>query len=137
LLLRTVHIAAMAFVLGGIGFHVPARAYAVPMAITIASGILLFAVDLARSGVFVYVAAGLAVHVKLILLLLGSVFPELRLPFTLAATVVASVASHMSGDLRHYSFFHGRVLEQGPRAKRSGPRDRSGMLAAPPPDEGK
>ena len=121
LLLRTVHIAAMAIVLGGVAFHVPARAFEVPMALTIASGILLFGIDLARSGVFLYLAAGLAVHLKLILLLLGSLFPEARLAFYLAATVVASVGSHMSGPFRHYSLLHGRVLEQGRRTEHAGP----------------
>ncbi len=113
----------MGFVLGGVAFHAPQRALALPMVLTVLSGIFLLAVDVARSGVFLYLAAGLAVHVKVILLVLGSVFPELRLAFYLAATVVASFSSHMSGPLRHYSFFHGRVLEQGPRAERSGPHD--------------
>ena len=121
LLLRTVHIAAMALVLGGIAFRVPERAFAVPIVLTIASGVLLLAVDLARSGVFLYLAAGLAVHLKLVLLLLGNVFPEARLAFYLAATVVASVGSHMSGPLRHYSFVHGRALELGGRTRSSGP----------------
>jgi hypothetical protein len=107
----------MGFVLGGIAFHAPERNLALPVALTVASGILLFAIDLARSGVFAYLAAGLAVHVKLILLLLGSVFPGSRLAFYLAATVVASIGSHMSGPFRHYSFVHGRVLEQGGRKR--------------------
>ena len=115
LLLRTVHIAAMALVLGGVAFRVPERELTVPIVLTVASGTLLLAVDVARSGVFLYLAAGLAVHLKLVLLLLGNVFPEARLAFYLAATVVASVGSHMSGPFRHYSFFHGRALEQSRR----------------------
>ncbi len=121
LLLRTVHIVAMALVLGGVAFRVPEPAFAIPIVLTVASGVLLLAVDLARSGVFLYLAAGFAVHLKLILLLLGNVFPEARLAFYLAATVVASVGSHMSGPFRHYSFVHRRVLEHGGPKRRGGP----------------
>lgn len=123
LLLRTIHIASMALVLGGVAFRAPEATFRVPIVLTIASGILLLAVDVARSGVYLYLAAGLAVHLKLVLLLLGNLFPEARLGLYLAATVVASVGSHMSGPFRHYSFFHGRALELGPRSRRSAPRD--------------
>ena len=123
LLLRTVHIAAMAIVLGGVAFRAPERTFALAIVLTVASGILLLAVDVVRSGVFLYLAAGLAVHLKLVLLLLGNVFPEARLAFYLAATVVASVGSHMSGPPRHYSLVHGRVLEYGGRTPRGGTGD--------------
>ena len=123
LILRTIHIAAMAFVLGGVAFNAPGRSLALPMVLTAVSGILLLAVDVARSGVFLYLAAGLAVHLKVALLLLGVLLPEARLGFTLAATVVASIGSHMSGAFRHYSFFHGRVLEQGGKRRDDGQAD--------------
>jgi len=110
-LLRTIHIAAMAFVLGGIAFQVPDRAFRLPMILTVLSGVLLLAIDVGRSGVFLYQGAGVAVHAKLILLLLGVLVPEARLPFYLAATLIASVGSHMSGRLRHYSFRDRRVLD--------------------------
>jgi hypothetical protein len=101
----------MAFVLGGVAFRAPERDFHLPIVLTVASGVLLLAIDLGRSGVFLYQGAGVAVHAKMILLLLGGLFSEARLPFYVAATVVASVGSHMSGRLRHYSFLHRRVLE--------------------------
>lgn len=109
-LLRTVHVVAMALVLGGLAYGAPEPALAVPVVLTVASGVLLLLVDLAESCVFLYQGAGVATLVKLALVLLGAVYPAGRLPLYLAATVVASVGSHMSGRLRHYSFVHGRVL---------------------------
>lgn len=116
-LLRTVHIAAMAFVLGGAAFDAPERALLLPVVLTVASGVLLLAADLARSCVFLFQGAGVAALVKLGLVLLGVLFPAARVPFYLAATAVASIGTHMSSSLRHYSFVHRRVLgwdDEGP-----------------------
>lgn len=109
--LRSVHVATMALVLGGAAFDAPERTLLLPIVLTVASGVLLLAADLARSCVFLYQGAGVAALVKLALLVLGNVFPGARLPFYLAATVVASVGTHMSGSLRHYSVVHRRVLD--------------------------
>lgn len=109
-LLRTVHVVAMALVLGGLAYGAPEPALAVPVVLTVASGVLLLVVDLAGSCVFLYQGAGVATLLKLALVLLGALVPSVRLPLYVAATVVASVGSHMSGRLRHYSLVHGRVL---------------------------
>jgi hypothetical protein len=110
--LRTVHIAAMGLVLGGVAFGAPEERLRVPMLWTIVSGILLFAIELARSGVFLYQGAGVASIAKLILVGLGYHIPESRLAFYLAATVVGSVGSHMTGSWRHWSFLDRKVLAQ-------------------------
>lgn len=109
-LLRTVHVAAMGLVLGGLAYGAPEAALVAPVVLTVASGALLLAADLAESCVFLYQGAGVLTILKLALVLLGALVPAGRLPLYLAATVVASVGSHMSGRLRHYSFVHRRVL---------------------------
>ena len=110
LALRSVHIAAMALVLGGLAFGVPYENLRLSIVLTVASGVLLLAVDLAKSGVFLYQGAGVASLLKLALLGLGMAFPVARFELYLAATLVASVGSHMSGPWRHYSFLDRRVL---------------------------
>ena len=100
----------MALVLGGVAWHVPEPEMLVLVAVTVASGVLLLAVDLARSCVFLYQGAGVATLVKLALLGLGQLLPEARLAFYLGATVVGSVGSHMTGSWRHYSFLDRKVL---------------------------
>jgi hypothetical protein len=109
--LRTVHIAAMALVLGGAAFRVPDRETFVPLLLTVGSGVLLLAVDLAKSCVFLYQGAGVASLVKLALVGLGYHLPESRLAFYLAAMVVGSIGSHMTSSWRHWSFLDGKVLE--------------------------
>ena len=108
--LRTVHVAAMALLLGGLAFDVPDARLHAAGAVTVASGVGLLAVELAKTGVFLYTGAGVASILKLALLALGLAFPVARFELYLAATLLASVGSHMSGRLRHYSLRDGRTL---------------------------
>lgn len=108
--LRTVHVAAMALLLGGLAFDVPDARLHAAGAVTVASGVGMLAVELAKTGVFLYTGAGVASILKLALLALGLAFPVARFELYLAATLLASVGSHMSGRLRHYSLRDGRTL---------------------------
>ncbi len=110
--LRTLHVAAMALVLGGLAFDVPDGRLHAAGVVTVASGVGLLAVELARTGVFLYTGAGVASLVKLVLLGLGLASPVARFELYLAATLVASVGSHMSGSWRHWSFLDRRTLKQ-------------------------
>jgi len=51
-----------------------------------------------------------AVLLKLGLLGMGALQPADRLPWYLAATLVASVGSHMPGSWRHFSFLSWKVM---------------------------
>jgi len=100
----------MALVLGGLAFGVPDVRLHAAGVVTVASGVGLLGVELVRTGVFLYTGAGVASLVKLALLGLGIVFPEARFELYLAATILASVGSHMSGRWRHWSLLEGRTL---------------------------
>ena len=110
LVLRSLHIVAMALVLGALPFGAGFHALRLPILLTLASGILLFAIDLARDAALLTQGTGVAVLVKLALLGMGGLQPEARLPWYLAATLVASVGSHMPGSWRHFSFLRWKVL---------------------------
>lgn len=110
LVLRSLHIAAMALVVGGLPFGADFEALRTPILITLASGTLLFAIDLARDLAILTQGSGVAVLLKLGLLGMGVLQPAARLPWYLAATLVASVGSHMPGAWRHFSFLTGRVM---------------------------
>ena len=114
--LRTVHVAAMAMVLGGLPMGGTRDTLLPWIVATVASGALLLGVDLWKSCAFLLQGAGVAVLLKLALLGLGELFPAVRFEWYLAATVVASVGSHMIGTWRHFSFLEWRVVE--PREKR-------------------
>jgi len=110
---RTVHIVAMSLVLGGVAWRAPARGMIAPIAITVLSGVVLLGIDLGKSFAYLYQGSGVGAFLKLALLGLGELFPSARLEWYVAATAVASIASHMPGAWRHYSFLHRRVLEAG------------------------
>ena len=110
LALRSLHIAAMAMVVGALPFGADFQALRLPILLTVGSGALLFAIDLARDAAILTQGSGVAVLLKLALLGAGVLQPSARLPWYLAATLVASVGSHMPGAWRHFSFLHGRVL---------------------------
>jgi hypothetical protein len=117
-LLRSLHIVAMALVLGGIARGAGFESLRTPILWTVFSGLLLLSVDLARRCLVLSQGSGAALFLKLALLGLGNLFPPARLEWYLAATFVASLGSHMSGDWRHFSFLRGRVLDaddQGPK----------------------
>ncbi|HVP13949.1 MAG TPA: hypothetical protein VMS88_00315 [Terriglobales bacterium] len=106
---RSVHIAAMALVLGGVAWRAPEEALQGSVALTIASGLLLLGLDLWKSGRYFVQGNGLAVLLKLGLLGLGLLLPGARLAWYLAATAVASIGSHMPKSWRHWSPLDRRV----------------------------
>ena len=100
---RTTHIAAFAILLGGAAWDIdPARLSAAWM-VTAASGLALMAVEAAASPGWLLQIRGAVVLGKLGLLVLVPVAGDLRVPLLLIVLVVASVASHMPGRLRHAS----------------------------------
>lgn len=108
---RTVHIVGMALVLGGVAYAAPVKALALPLSLTLASGLLLLGLDLWQSGTWLTQGGGVAVLLKLALLSLGQWFPAARFECYLAATSVASIGAHMPRTWRHWSFLRRRVIE--------------------------
>lgn len=110
LLLRSLHIAAMALVLGALPFGAEAEALRGPILLTVVSGVLLLALDLAKEPGILFQGSGVAVLLKLAFLGFGALQPAHRFAWYLAATLVASVGSHMPGTWRHFSFRTWRVV---------------------------
>lgn len=110
LVLRSLHIAAMAMILGGLPFGADFKILRGSILVTVASGVALFGIDLARDLAILTQGSGVAVLLKLGLLGLGALQPAARLPWYLAATLVASVGSHMPGAWRHFSFVTWKVM---------------------------
>ena len=113
--LRTIHILAMALVLGGLAQGAGFERLRAAILATILSGLLLLAVDLAKGATSLTQGSGAAVLLKLVLLGLGNVVPRERLGWYLAATAVASIGAHMSGDWRHFSFRSWKVIRRADR----------------------
>lgn len=99
--LRSLHIASMGLVLGGISMGGTHDTLVVPIVATVATGLLLFATCVAWGCLTFTQGAGWALLLKLGCLGLGNVFPGARLAWYLLATMVSSVGSHMPSNWRH------------------------------------
>jgi hypothetical protein len=100
---RTAHIAAMALVVGGVAAGRSGSDLALPIALTVASGLALLGIDLYKSGRILVEGAGLATLLKLAVLGAGLLLPPIRLEAHLVAVAIASVGSHMPKTWRHWS----------------------------------
>lgn len=109
--LRTAHLVAFGLLVGGHAFEVePARL--VPfLAATIATGAALMALELASTCAWLCMGKGIAVLLKLGLLLLVPVLWEQRVLLLVAVIVLASVGAHMPSRFRYWSLLTGRRVE--------------------------
>ncbi len=111
---RTLHIAAFGLVLGGHAFAVDADMLVPWVWLTILSGIGLIALEVYAGGLYwLFLGKGIAVLVKLGLLLMVPLFWEQRVPLLLLVVVISSVGSHMPSRFRHYSILHRRLINPG------------------------
>lgn len=108
---RTGHLIAFGLLLGGHAWGVEPASLRATLWAVVASGVGLMALELYKTAHWLLLGKGIAVLLKLGLLLLVPIFWEARLPLLMAVTVIASVGSHMPARYRHYSLLEHRVLE--------------------------
>ncbi len=109
--LRTAHLITFGTLLGGHVFDVdPSRLLPLLYA-TILTGAALMALELASTCAWLFMGKGIAVLVKLLLLLMIPLVWEHRVWVLLVVVVVASVGSHMPSRFRCYSVFPARGPE--------------------------
>jgi hypothetical protein len=108
--LRTLHLLAFGILVGGHVWEVPAERLHAALWLTLASGAAMMGLELYKTVHWLFLGKGLAVLLKLALLLLVPLFWEARVPLLVAVVVVASVGAHMPARYRHYSLLHGRVV---------------------------
>ncbi|HEX7128148.1 MAG TPA: hypothetical protein VF406_20530 [Thermodesulfobacteriota bacterium] len=109
--LRTAHIAAFGFLLGGHAFDAPEAALRTPLWVAVLTGAGLIALEVRAIGLrWCVLGKGIGVAAKLVVLLLVPFFWEARVPLLLLAMAIASVSSHMPARFRHYSIVERRVI---------------------------
>lgn len=123
--LRTVHLVGFGLLLGGHAWGIEPASLKATLWTVILSGAGLMALELFKTARWLALGKGLAVLLKLGLLLLVPVFWEARLPLLLAVTVIASVGAHMPSRYRHYSILDRRVLDPAAVPSGDGARDRA------------
>ena len=108
---RTIHLAATGLLLGGHFFGVEAGTLLPWLYVAIASGAVMFAVELYSSLDWLTEVGGLAVVLKVALLCAIPFAWSARVPILFAVVAVAGIGSHMPGKYRHYSLRHRRVMK--------------------------
>ena len=114
--LRTAHIMTFGILLGGHAFDVPAHRLILFLYLTIASGAGMILLELYSSCRWIYLGKGVTVILKVALVIAAGVWWEQRVMFLLFVVLIGSVGSHMPARFRYYSFLHGRVIEDPPKA---------------------
>ena len=109
--LRTFHLIGMCGLGGGLFLPFPPSLLTPSMTLLVATGTAMVAVELWSNGVWLIQVRGLAIMMKIVLLMLIFVTKEWAEPLLLSIIVLSGVISHAPGDVRYYSLFHGRRID--------------------------
>lgn len=107
--LRTAHLLTFGTLVGGHVFDVDADRLLPFLIATIMSGAGLMTLELASTFAWLATGKGIAVLLKLLVLLSVPLFWDHRVALLLLVIVVASVGAHMPSRFRHYSLLAPRA----------------------------
>lgn len=110
--LRTMHLLAMALMVGGFARGFSAQEMSWEIWGTLATGIVFILVELYSSCVWILQLKGWAVIVKILLLAGVLAAPQSAMPLLIAAIVIGGISAHMPGKYRYFSPIHGRVVKE-------------------------
>jgi putative copper export protein len=99
---RTIHIATLAVVVGGVMFGASPDQLGVWVGGVVLTGMALMTTDLLGTDPYLRLVHGMAMLVKLALLALAVWFDGARLVLLFVVVAISSVVSHMSGRYRHH-----------------------------------
>lgn len=114
---RTLHLLGSSLLVGGHAFGAEPQRLVGLLYLAVGSGAGLIVLELYRSCDWVYQGMGLLVIVKTAITALAGLWWEQRVPLLCLVIVLGSVGSHMPASYRHYSLWHGRVLENDTRKR--------------------
>ena len=106
LLARTVHLIAIAGLVGGHMFGAPLASLRLLLYLSVITGLAMCALEAYPNRRFFHEGWALLLCLKLVLLASVLVFWNARRPILIVVVVIASVGSHMPRALRHWTPFH-------------------------------
>ena len=109
--MRTLHLIGVAGLGGGFLYASVGETWRYFFDLTLASGVGLTLISIWNNGIWLVQLRGLAILLKLLLLALLPLLPELRIPLFLAVLTVSGIISHAPASVRYYSLFHRRRIE--------------------------
>jgi len=113
--LRSLHLLGVAGLGGAFLYRAPESAWAPYLWLAVASGGAMAALQVWTNGVWLIQVRGLAIMFKLGLLALGAWAGVWRPGVLVAVIAISGVISHAPGNVRYFSFLHGRRIETLPR----------------------
>ena len=108
--LRTLHLLSVAGVGGGIFFGLEQAAWLNYWWLALVSGALMMLIDIISNPVWIVQVRGLAIFLKLILLVFLGKWPSLDGLILAIVIIISGVISHAPGNLRYYSIYHRKVI---------------------------
>jgi hypothetical protein len=103
---RTVHLIAIAGLVGGHMFGAPLASLRLLLYLSVVTGLAMCALEAYPHRRFFYEGWALLLWLKLVVLMLVPVFWNARRPILIVTLVIASLGSHMPRALRHWTPFH-------------------------------
>jgi hypothetical protein len=106
-LVRSAHLVGVAGVFGSAMAQEPETVY---LSLTLASGLMLVVMEAYSSWIWFFQWRGIALYVKLLILLFMHVYPQTAVPCLILVIIISGFFSHAPGWIRYYSLVHGRVI---------------------------
>jgi len=110
IVLRTIHLIGVAGVGGGVLLNVDIASWMIYLQLTLISGFTYLALELWTNGIFIIQLRGFSIILKLLLLYGLYLYPDSS-KIILAIIIISSVISHAPGNVRYFSIFHGKRLD--------------------------
>jgi len=111
ILLRTLHLLGMAGIGGGYFYTSTSDVWQGFLYLTLASGLLMMMLSIWSNGIWLLQLRGHAILLKLLLLILMSVWPGYQTGCLVLVIVISGLIAHAPGDVRYYSIFYRRRLD--------------------------
>jgi predicted Co/Zn/Cd cation transporter (cation efflux family) len=115
--LRAAHLIGIAGLVGGFLYQSP-KVVAdgcfglMPyLVLSVVSGFAIICLDIWTHGIWLIQLRGLAIFIKLILLLCIPFFKGYEAHVLMIVIVISGIIAHAPGDVRYFSVFHGRRIE--------------------------
>ena len=109
--LRTLHLIGLAGLGGGFLYASESESWRLFLSLTLWSGTGLMLISIWNNGIWLLQVRGQAILLKLLLLALIPLWPEMKVPLFLAVIVISGLISHAPANVRYYALFHGRRIE--------------------------
>jgi hypothetical protein len=108
--IRAAHVLATAAFYGGHVYGVSPERLGPALAAVLGTGFVFALLEISRAPVWLVQTRGVAVYVKIALMVWAAAAPTIRIPLLTLALVIGVVVSHMPGRYRYYSLLHRRAV---------------------------